>query len=293
VTGVETAPFLQNIVTVDIDDVVRDGAGYGALLSPQGKVLFDFFIINNDGGFLIDAPLAEIGALAQRLQLYRLRAKVEIADATREVAVVAMWGGGMAPPEPGRTVPDPRLPALGWRAYVHRAAVGAALAAAGWHRTGATDHEAHRIALGVPAGGTDYAFGTVYPHEAAMDRLGGVDFQKGCYVGQEIVSRMEHRGTARSRPVRVGADRPLPPSGTGITAGGRPLGTLGSSADGIGIAIVRLDRAAEAMAARTAILAGDVPVRLTVPAWANYDWPETQGPEAPAPEPPGPEPGGG
>src|SRR5690606_24931944 len=114
------------------------------------------------------------------------------------------------------------------------------------------------------------AFGSIFPHDAAMDQLGGVDFAKGCYVGQEIVSRMEHRATARSRPVLVTADGTLPPSGTPILAGERPLGTLGSTVGSTGIAILRLDRAAEALAAGTPIGADGMPVRLALPSWARY-----------------------
>src|SRR5262249_51392804 len=135
------------------------------------------------------------------------------------------------------------------------------------------DYEAHRIALGVPRGGLDFMYGDAFPHETDMDQLHGVDFDKGCYVGQEVVSRMEHRGNARS-PVGPGAaagsgPRPAP----GVTAPAKPIGPFGSSAGGRALALLRLDRAADALAAGAPLVAGGATLRLVKPDWARFTWP--------------------
>jgi folate-binding protein YgfZ len=141
----------------------------------------------------------------------------------------------------------------------------------GWRAGSPADYHAHRIALGIPEGGTDFAFGEAFPHDADMDQLGGVDFRKGCYIGQEVVSRMEHRGTSRRRIVLAASLHALP-SGAPITADGKPLGQVMSVAGSQGLAQIRVDRAKAAMDAGLAVLAADVPVSLTLPAWARFGW---------------------
>ena len=139
----------------------------------------------------------------------------------------------------------------------------------------AADYEAHRIALGVPRGGSDFIYNDAFPHEADMDQLGGVDFDKGCFVGQEVVSRMEHRGTARTRVVPVAFDGPPPEAGVTVTAGETTLGMMGSGAGviGRGLATLRLDRVADAMANGTPMVAGGITIRPVKPAWARFQWP--------------------
>jgi folate-binding protein YgfZ len=156
------------------------------------------------------------------------------------------------------------------RAADAAAAIGADLVAA-------SDYDAHRIALGVPEGGSDFTYGDAFPHETDMDQLGGVDFSKGCYIGQEVVSRMEHRGTARTRAIAVSYDGAAPPTGVAIMAGTRQVGTMGSAMatamGGRGVALVRLDRAAEAIANGEPLSAGGEPVRLVKPDWARFSFP--------------------
>ena len=135
------------------------------------------------------------------------------------------------------------------------------------------EYHARRIALGVPEGGRDYSFGDAFPHEAMFDQLNGVDFKKGCFVGQEVVSRMEHRGTARKRIVGVEGEGPLPTPGTEIIAGSTPIGTLGSVAGSSGLALLRLDRAEEAKAAGVPLRAGEVTIAVRIPAWARFKTP--------------------
>jgi len=258
VGGADAEKFLDDLMTADMPKA--DGAAaYGGLLTPQGKVLFDFIAHRDGAATLFDLPQTLVADFVKRLTFYRLRAKVDIAAlADRKVAV--SFGADAA----AIGAADPRLAALGFRAIVTGPVAATASAA---------DYDAHRIALGVPEGGIDFAFGEAFPHDADMDQLGGVDFAKGCYVGQEVVSRMEHRGTARRRFVVAEASLPLPQPGTPVTAGETAIGTLGSSVGPRGVALVRLDRAKEAMDRGVPIAAAGIPLMLSVPAWARFAWP--------------------
>ena len=274
VSGPDAGNLLDNLFTTDATGAGDGKAVFGALLSPQGKILFDFLIFRDGERFLIDLPRAMTADFLKRLGLYKLRAKVEFADLGDDHIVVATWGAYAAPILDGPVAPDPRLPALGYRAVVP---AGADMAPDHEEATGA-DYEAHRIALGVPAGGADFAYGDAFPHDAGMDHLAGIDFKKGCFIGQEVVSRMEHRGTARRRPVSLrGAN--LAPGGA-ITAGEVPIGTVGSAEGNLGIAIVRLDRAQEARDAGVPLMAAGAPVALAIPGWAGFDWPTSGGDSA-------------
>ncbi|WP_029030238.1 YgfZ/GcvT domain-containing protein [Salinarimonas rosea] len=277
VSGPQAAPFLDGLVTCDIDERSDGPPLFGALLTPQGKILFDFVIHRAPGAegptLLLDTPAAGAADLAKRLGFYRLRAKVAIADRSAERAVIAGWD--VAPPTGADVVagPDPRLAALGWRAVV-TVAEASALADAD-----PDAFHARRIALGVPEGGRDFAFGETFPHEALMDQLAGVDFAKGCYVGQEVVSRMQHRGTARTRilPARYAGGVAAAP-GTEIRAGERTIGTTGSAAGGRGLVMVRLDRAADAIAAGTPLTAGGQALTPERPGWISFETPEIEAP---------------
>jgi folate-binding protein YgfZ len=265
VSGPAAHGFLQGLITNDIDKAKPGGAIHAGLLTPQGKILFDFFVVPAADGFLLEIAKAKAGELAQRLGFYKLRAQVEIAE-DPSFAVAAAWGAPPRLPDGAIAYADPRLSALGLRILLPANAdarnLGCAIASE-------DAYHAHRIALGAPEGGRDYAFGDAFPHEAMFDQLAGVDFDKGCFVGQEVVSRMEHRGTARKRIVGVEGEGPLPPSGTEITAGGAPIGTLGSVSGSSGLALLRLDRAEEAKAAGLPLRAGEVTVGLRIPAWAR------------------------
>ena len=270
VGGPDARHFLHNLVTSDLERVAHGRAGYGALLTPQGKILFDFIMLADGDRFLLDTPRDKAAELAKRLGFYKLRAAVEIADRSAERTVIAAWDSASPPPLGAIVAPDPRLPALGFRAVVT-----ASTEPPGWHHATPADYAAHRIALAVPEGGKDFAFGDAFPHDADMDQLGGVDFVKGCYTGQEVVSRMEHRGTARRRIIRIRSKGgPLPTAGTAIIAGGQELGTIGSVSGEEGLASIRLDRAAEAILAGTPISAGGIAVELALPQWAKFVWPD-------------------
>ncbi|HEX3939818.1 MAG TPA: folate-binding protein [Xanthobacteraceae bacterium] len=282
VAGDGARNFLHGLVTADVLTLAPGVARFCALLTPQGKIIADFFVAEapaaDGGGFFLDVPRALVSTLAEKLNLYKLRAKVLIEDLSDVLGVLAAWHESSTG-EPGVAIKsglcfaDPRLPALGLRILIppHRAAetaaeFGAALIAA-------SAYDAHRIALGVPQGDSDFKYGDAFPHETDMDQLGGVDFDKGCYVGQEVVSRMEHRGTARTRAVPIRYDGAAPAAGAPVTAGAKQIGTMGSAAGGRGVAFVRLDRAAEAIAEGSTLTAAGVPVRLVKPDWAHFAFP--------------------
>ena len=276
VAGDGARNFLHGLVTADILNLKAGEARFCALLTPQGKIVADFIAVEaparDGGGFFLDAPRAQIPALVEKLNLYKLRAKVIIEDLSEILTVLAAWDGKAATAS-GLTYPDPRLPELGIRVMLppHRAAAVAAQLNA--TLLDAADYEAHRIALGVPSGGADFSYGDAFPHEADMDQLAGVDFEKGCYVGQEVVSRMEHRGTARTRAVPISFDGEAPPAGAAIVAGNRQLGHMGSTAAGHGIALLRLDRVAEALSQGEPLIAGGTAVHLVKPDWARFAFP--------------------
>lgn len=257
VAGPETRKFLQGLLTADIGRLDRQPAIPAALLTPQGKILVAMIVVGQDDGALLDCPATEVAGLLKRLQFYKLRAKIEIADRTAQFAV--MW-------QPGHAVAqgfaDPRLADLGVRAIVP---VDKA-------RGNATDaHDRRRIELGIAEQGADYGSSEVFPHEANLDQLGGVDFDKGCYVGQEVVSRIQHRGTARSRFVPVSGISDLPDRGTTITAGGKAIGAMGSHRGRFGLALLRLDRLTEAVAQGQHPEVEGITLNVMRPAWASFD----------------------
>jgi folate-binding protein YgfZ len=261
VTGADAEKLLQGIITGDMERLRREPAIHAALLSPQGKILFEFMVVAIEAGFKLETSRARAADLVKRLGLYKLRAAVQIVDRSAEEDVYATWGDGGGGID-GAYV-DPRLVGLGW--HFTRPSASPLLDA-----EPAAAYHAHRIALGVPEADLDYVLGDTFPHEACFDVLGGVAFDKGCFIGQEVVSRMQHRGTARKRFVQVSGSGPLPAPGTQITAGPASIGSMGSSVGEQGLALVRLDRAAEAMEAGTPIEAGGVRLSLSVPAWASY-----------------------
>ena len=269
VTGEAARNFLQGLITNHIDQAKPGSAIHTGLLTPQGKILVDFFVLPVGDGFLLELAKAKLADLIQRLTIYKLRTQVAFAEEP-SLRVAASWGSPPLLPEGAIAFADPRLPELGLRILLPANAdisdLGCALASE-------DEYHARRIALGVPEGGRDYTFGDAFPHEAMFDQLNGVDFKKGCFVGQEVVSRMEHRGTARKRIVGVEGEGPLPAPGTEIVAGGTPIGTLGSVAGSSGLALIRLDRAEEAKAAGVPLHAGEVTIAVRIPAWARFKSP--------------------
>jgi tRNA-modifying protein YgfZ len=268
VSGADARGFLNNLVTSELDGVEPGIGRFAALLTPQGKIVVDFLVTEapaeDGGGFLIDCAGALAQSLADKLGFYRLRAKVGIENLSDRLGVLAVWDGEPAN-KPGPAFADPRDVRLGWRILVPAQLAQKAAALIGTELVEVAAYDAHRIACGVPRGGIDFSYGDAFPHETNMDRLHGVDFDKGCYIGQEVVSRMQHRGTARTRIVRLVLDGAPPEAGVEIRAGDKPVGTMGSSADGIALALIRLDRAADAQDAGVPLMAGGIAVRLAEP----------------------------
>jgi folate-binding protein YgfZ len=268
VGGDDARGFLNGLVTTDID-LLQPGLGrFGALLTPQGKIIADFLVTQatagQGGGFLFDVPKALAQTLADRLGFYKLRAKVTVENLSDDLGVLAVWDGEPSM-KPDLTFADPRDDRLGWRILVPADLAEKATAAIGAEIMDVADYEAHRIACGVPRGGVEFAYGDAFPHETNMDRLHGVDFDKGCYIGQEVVSRMEHRGTARTRTIRVIVDQSVPETGVSVTAGDKTIGTMGSTANGRGLALLRIDRASDALDAGLQLSAGGIPISLVAP----------------------------
>jgi len=268
VSGDDARDFLNGLVTTDTT-LLRPGLGrFGALLTPQGKIIVDFLITEapsgHGGGFLIDCPRALAQALADKLGFYKLRAKVAVENLSDSLGVLAAWDGEFAM-KPDLAFADPRSAALGWRILVPAELAQKVAELIGADLVDSPAYDTHRIASGVPRGGLDFMYGDAFPHETNMDRLHGVDFDKGCYVGQEVVSRMQHRGTARTRTVRVILDGFSPEPGTAILAGDKAVGTMGSTAGHNGLALVRIDRVADALQAGMPLTSGGLAIRLAEP----------------------------
>jgi folate-binding protein YgfZ len=268
VSGDGARDFLNGLVTTDVT-LLRPGLGrFGALLTPQGKIVVDFLITEapsgHGGGFLLDCPRALAQALADKLGFYKLRAKVAVENLSDSLGVLASWDGEFAM-KPDLAFADPRNEALGWRILVPEQLAQKVADLIGADLVDSAAYDAHRIALGVPRGGLDFMYGDAFPHETNMDRLHGIDFDKGCYVGQEVVSRMQHRGTARTRMVRIALDDFSPEPGTTVLAGDKAIGTMGSTAGRHGLALIRIDRAADALQAGTPLTSGGLAIRLADP----------------------------
>jgi folate-binding protein YgfZ len=268
VAGEDARNFLNGLVTTDVDKLKPGLGRFGALLTPQGKIIVDFLITEapagHGGGFLIDCPKPLADGLATKLKFYKLRAKVTVENLSDDLGVLAAWDGKPAA-QPDLAFADPRNEGLGYRILIPEDLKQKLSDLIGAELVDAAAYEAHRIALGVPRGGLDFTYSDAFPHETNMDRLAGVDFDKGCYVGQEVVSRMQHRGTARTRSVKVLLEDSSPEPGVSVMAGDKPVGTMGSSAQGKGIALVRIDRVADALDAGQALTAGGLAVRLAEP----------------------------
>ncbi|WP_011580299.1 MULTISPECIES: YgfZ/GcvT domain-containing protein [Chelativorans] len=261
--GPDAEALLQNIITTDLSALGQDEARPGALLTPQGKILFDFLISRTgQDGFRLDCRSDLAQDFLKRLMLYRLRAKAELSIDNNAVISVSWGNDSLSSQTDSMSVVDRRFPEALKVARRYGSADEGSADISAWDRL--------RVEHGVAESGRDYDLGDAFPHEILFDQNGGVGLKKGCYVGQEVVSRMHHRGTARRRLVIVRGDKALPASGSQITADGRAIGALGTVCDADGLAILRIDRAAEAIQAGNPILAGEAALSLKVPAFAKF-----------------------
>ncbi len=257
-SGRDARAWLQGLITNDVESLASGEGRFAALLTPQGKILFDFFVTPDADALLIDCTAASAETLVKRLLMYKLRSGVALAEAGSGFMVAAAWGD--QPPAVSRAIiyRDPRHAALGWRI------IGEAqeLDFLGIEAATEAEYWAKCIACGVPQGGIDFAYNDTFPHEANMDILHGIDFKKGCYVGQEVVSRVQHRGLARKRIVGVTFNGPAPAAGVAVMAGDIVIGEMGSSIAGRGLATLRIDRVEQMQASGVKLFAGVVEINL-------------------------------
>src|ERR1700730_9719842 len=262
VKGADAASFLHRLITNSVLDIPQEESRYAALLTPQGKLMFDFFVVplleDKTAGYHIDCLKEQIGELVKRLNLHKMRASIVIADKSEEFGVAAIFGGRPPVEIEGIIYRDMRTPNMGLRVIAKHDILRR------YADVGEAAYEAHRIAQGVPKGGADFAYGDAFVHEANLDLLNGVDFKKGCYVGQEVVARVEFRQSARKRIVKMRFDGKAPAQGTQIMADEINIGQVGSAAGAEGLAMVQLDGFREAQAAGLELKAGEVPVVISV-----------------------------
>jgi folate-binding protein YgfZ len=281
VSGDDRFSFLQGLVTNDVRSVGPERAVYAALLTPQGKYLHDFFVAAIGDTLYLDCEAARREDLRRRLSVYRLRAKVALADATADFAVAAVLGSGMAsrfglsdgpssakPWEGGIVYVDPRLADLGIRAILPRATIAEALDRLGLARAGARDFDRLRLTLGIPDGSRDLPIEKAILIENGFDELHGIDWEKGCYMGQELTARTKYRGLVRKRLLPVSIDGPVPAAGSPIMLGDKVAGEMRSGAEGRGLALLRLESLDGLQAG--ALTCGDSRLTPHKPAWAKF-----------------------
>jgi tRNA-modifying protein YgfZ len=282
VFGEEARDFLDKLVTTDMARVAPGKGIHTALLTPQGKIITDFFITEADaadnGGFYLDVPLVAAQELMKRLSFYKLRAKVSLEDLSTALSVTAIWGDTIFETETALSFIDPRLPILGLRIIGHKSqfdGIAEAFEATVTDpETALAAYHQHRAQNGIGEAVFDYQLGDTFPHEINMDQLNGIDFKKGCYIGQEVVSRMQHRGTARTRLVPLVSDNGFAVAeNIPVLVGDRSIGITGTASSGMNLGLIRLDKAAEAMTAGIAMTAGAVEMKPVMPLWWNANWP--------------------
>lgn len=278
VDGADRHSFLQGLLTNDVRRVSADRAVYAALLTPQGRYLHDFFIAAIGDRLCLDCEAARRGDLQRRLAIYRLRAKVTLSDATPDFAVALLFGGDVPArlglvADPGRALPweggtvyvDPRLAELGARAILPRADIAETLGRHGFAPGTAAVYDRLRLSLGVPDGSRDLPVEKAIPLENGFDELHGIDWQKGCYMGQELTARTKYRGLVRKRLLPVHIDGPLPAPGTPVMAGDKEAGEMRSGIDGLGLALLRLEHLDDV----EGLHCGNSRLKPHKPAWAN------------------------
>lgn len=263
VTGEEAEKFLQAVITTDLSSLGADELKPGALLTPQGKIMFDFLVSRVENALRLDMPEEIAESLMKRLMLYRLRSKAEITQSSESLIAVS-WQDTFASSQSDSSKRDCRFPeSLNVRRIYGQQCEENNIE--GW--------TALRIANGIAEGSNDFAYNDLFPHDANFDQTGGVSFTKGCFIGQEVVSRMQHRGTARRRAMVASSTSNLPEKGTALTVSAREIGNLGEICGNQAIAFVRIDRVQDALDSQTPIMAGDVEVSLTIPPTAKYTMP--------------------
>jgi len=282
VSGEDAGTLLQGLISNDIGLVSPERAIYAALLTPQGKYLHDFFVLaqSDRAGFLLDCEAERLADLARRLSMYRLRAQVQFTDVSADLLVAALFGEGALallslpadegcarPLEGGVIYVDPRLAGGGARTVLPAATTLATLAATGLSAAEPSAYDSWRLGHGLPDGSRDIAIDKALLLECGFDELHGIDYDKGCYIGQEITARTHYRAKIRKRLTPVAVDGPLPPPGTPITDGAdQPAGELRSGREDRALAVLRLDRVAQAERGEP-LHAGQTRLTIARPEW--------------------------
>lgn len=271
VTGSDTSHWLQDLVTNDIDRLETEAALYAALLSPQGKILFDFIVYGapdgNGGGVLIDCEAAALDALVKRLSMYRLRSNVKLTPEPDLGVISSCTPLDAALAFVEVAARDPRLEKLGYRMIGDRDRMQAEYEAQGHRVDGEDVYRDYLLELGVPNGAADFAPGKAYPLESNFEELSGVSFSKGCFIGQEVIARMKHKTELRKRVLPVSVDDDVLVVGADIRAGSAKAGTILSSSGNKGLALVRLEEWQEAREANVSLEADGALVSVSVPDW--------------------------
>jgi tRNA-modifying protein YgfZ len=270
ISGEDRVAFLQGLVSNDVARLAPGHAVYAALLTPQGKFLHDFFLIGDNDGILLDSDADRLPDLMQRLKMYRLRSKVSI-DSAAGIAVAALWGIE-APSAAGLHVfPDPRVSELGWRAVGDKTVLEAWLATLSLQKTGTEAYERMRIEAGVPEGGRDLIADKSFLLQFGFEDLHGVDFKKGCYVGQEVTARSKHLGQMRKFVYKVQGSAALPAAGTPVYIGDELAGEMRSSAGSAGIALLSVENAEKARLSHADLRSGDATLKVSLPGWIKIN----------------------
>jgi folate-binding protein YgfZ len=284
IAGDDARAFLQGLVSNDVRRVSPDRAIWAAFLTPQGRYLHDFFLCELDRALILEGEATRLSDLKRRLSIYKLRSRVTIEEIDQPMAVWALIGDGAAaaigvrPEEPGAAMAfgggavfvDPRSAAAGLRAILPSDQGPAVLARCGFEVGHITDYDSLRIRLGLPDGSRDMLVEKSLLLECGFDQLNGIDWEKGCYLGQELTARMRYRGLVKRRLLPVSVEGPLPPPGTPILLDGKDVGEVRSGVDGMALALLRLE-AIQAVAAGTGqIRAGETGLVPRPPDWAKF-----------------------
>ncbi len=282
-SGEDTRSFLQGLISTDVEKVTPTQAIHGALLTPQGKYLFDFMIAQQGERLLLETEAARLPQLRQKLTMYKLRANVEIIDVSAEITAFALPDseslevfdlpvapGSATTIDGGIVFVDPRLSALGIRALLPSATAAAILADKGLTACGMAAFRALRYRHGVAEGGEELALERATLLENGFHELNGVDFDKGCFVGQELTARMKYRALVKKRLMPIEFKGTPPAIGTPVKAEERDIGEIRSALDGVGLALMRLDRLEDVTKQGTPLQAGDTTITTTKPAWATF-----------------------
>ncbi len=275
VTGGDARDFLQGLISSDAYRISPTQAIYGALLTPQGKFLHEFFLVERDGLLLLDCEIARKDDLLRRLTMYKLRADVDLVDAAETYRVFALLGdhgfgykiGEAQELDGGVAFVDPRLAGLGARAILPETEAENVLTAAGYTEADFNAYDRHRLSLGVPDGSRDLTVDKSVLMESNFDELHGVDFEKGCYVGQEVTTRTKRRGLVKKRLLPVDVSGPLPAPGTPVLLGDRDAGVMCSGLDGRGLALLKLEKVEQSQHSSTALRSSEAELKVVIPNW--------------------------